>query len=496
MSWRNAVAAIFTPKEGGGGNDGTGTLVAPRLVLTARHVVFSLGEDGRWKHSEAPVRLRWQSTDSGFDASSGDKKNGYHDAIEENGDRGIAWECKELDIALVRCKAPVKVSPVPLSNIPPGDGESWSSEVHPSGIEGAWKESEYILGKASSLKGSGSSARFSLLSEVVKRERDRQPVDIPQWSGVSGAGVVAKIDEISQIIGVITTENIHFNSYFDASPVCVALNDERFRRLVEPVRSSFYVDVEKALSALSKDSREKLENGMGVIHVQSCESLAAALQKILDTLNGKPPAQEIRLLNELARCLFAKYLSTLEVVPTHISAAQDCEIEVPTGQQCGAEGFMAAAEGRAPEYRLNETLDPPGKRNLNAPPPISFSQEDQDDLAELEGRTAIDLGRFDDVTAKRLNRNLGNLTSSADRTYRRKAIIVRLKKLKQRSEGRFYLAYPATLENLGRAIERVKKEYEGLVPVLKLCTDNQIAQELLDPVLILAEILTFEEGEG
>lgn len=248
--------------------------------------------------------------------------------------------------------------------------------------------------------------------------------------------------------------------------------------------------VDTALTSIPMPLRERLQ--IAVDEIECCKSLDKALQEILDGSKDAPSESDRTRLNTLARCLFAQYLSSLNVIsPAQLSARNGGHI-VPTGHISAAEAFIAAAEGRVPEYNQDGTGDPPGKRNLNAPPPKSFSREEEpDEFAELEGRLGTDLVRFKEATARALNRRTGYLLSTENRDYLRKAIVAKLKR--NYSDRRFYLAYETSIEGLERAIETIEQDYEGLVPVLKMNSEDAFAEDLFDPLHTLADILSLEE---
>lgn len=226
VRWRNSVVAIVASKKGGGSKTGTGVLVASDLVLTAAHVVAFEGATG-------PVRLRWKSNCQEFGSTSGDKGNGFHDALCDENPRGIAWSCPDLDLALITCLKPPEVESVEISDNAPRDGVDWAGDAYPAICEDRFEDSKYLSGAMSSLEHIGKASRFALASNQVLRDDGEQKIDVAQWSGASGMPVVRVSPHYSpSVIGVLTTEHTLFDSSFDATPVCEALKDPDFRLLL------------------------------------------------------------------------------------------------------------------------------------------------------------------------------------------------------------------------------------------------------------------------
>lgn len=278
--WRNSVVAIVASKKGGGSKTGTGVLVAPDLVLTAAHVVVFDGAKG-------PVRLYWKSKSTDFGQNSGDKGNGFHNAVCDQEPRGVVWSCSILDLALVACVKPPDIKPVDLSNDIPQDEFGWAGDAYPAIGEDRFKDSKYLSGTMSSLEHTGRASRFALVSEQALRYGKKPQINVAEWSGVSGMPVVRVPSHSPSVIGVLTTEHTLFHSSFDATPVCEALKDPDFRRLLglqEPETAALLRKqlVEAAAAFLKVDATKALMRSLGFFP-QECvddltgETLTAAL---------------------------------------------------------------------------------------------------------------------------------------------------------------------------------------------------------------------------
>ena len=199
-------------------------LVADGLVLTAAHVVV---------HEDCigTVRLRWKSTHEDFNLTSGDRKNGFHDAIEtEPGDRGVVWSCSDLDLALISCDQPPDVRPVPIADEEIQEGSEWSAEAYPKTGENIREDSKWMSGECSSIDGSGKASRFQL--QGIQAMRSGGASADAHWSGASGAAVTIEIEGQRRVLGVLIQEDVSFETSLTAVPLLEACQDESFRSRV------------------------------------------------------------------------------------------------------------------------------------------------------------------------------------------------------------------------------------------------------------------------
>lgn len=349
-------------------------LVASNLVLTACHVV---------RHEEACgiVRLRWSSEDPHFSANSGDLSNGYHDAIEEDdGDRGVVWYDEGLDLALIKCNTPNDIVPVQLCRAEQGSGQSWFAEAFPNICESSWKESVELSGSAGACKGHGSQSRFTLAGlHQLKINRgnisSHEEHVANNWSGVSGASVVIERGEIFQIIGVIVTEFIGFETMLEAVPIHEALKDSTFRKLLNPDQSDHekYVhEIKKCLAELIDSPNgeglvlEYLSNGVsGLRNPEKLDSIARdfaachlndGLYRLYTVfhkaangkLNSRTSAQEC--VYRLA-CAFTVIASGQQICTEFRSDSEQTFLEMDCDSAAGVELGMASYDGRIAKFR-------------------------------------------------------------------------------------------------------------------------------------------------
>jgi len=300
--WRNSAVAIVSHRADETQSEGTGMLVASNLVLTANHVVNHDGATG-------PVRLRWKSKEEAYSGISGNRRNGYHDAINENGNRGIVWCDSDLDLALVRCNAPGDVIPVPLSDIEPADNKSWAAEAYPKIGENHWEESRYLMGDHGSCDGGGPASRFTLIGHNRLKQRARNDQDeadvtnFVEWSGASGAAVINLDNHLAKIVGVIVTEHCHFETTLEAVPICEALKDKKFYSLV---RENSESNREKCLNELRHclEAFTNLKDGKKLINTHIAPVLKreidpADCQSIATLLAGSDPKITINAIADI-----------------------------------------------------------------------------------------------------------------------------------------------------------------------------------------------------
>lgn len=271
--WRNSAVCLVRKTTDGMRETGSGILVARDLVLTARHVVLPQGCEGL-------VRLRFTSGDPDFDASSGEKGNGFHNAAED-GDGGVVWNCPKLDLALVKCKSPPDVCPISLAKGEPQDGKQCFSEAFPKiSDEQFWKCSKSMFGELGSIKNTGRDSRFTLELKTERRNSKDLELDDPNWSGASGGPVVVlERDDQPRIIGVIISEDIDLNTSLDASPVSEVWKDASFRNYFHCVGQDWECQrhVILALQGVIRNAgaKEQFEGTFG--EVRMLEDTAAAL---------------------------------------------------------------------------------------------------------------------------------------------------------------------------------------------------------------------------
>ena len=371
---RNSVVAVVSYKTHDRQKAGTGMLVASNLVLTACHVV---------RHEEVcgVVRLRWSSDNPDFSANSGNMSNGYHNAIEENeGDRGVVWYDEDLDLALIKCNAPNDIVPVQLCREVHGSGQPWFAEAFPAICESSWKESVELSGSAGTCKGRDRQSRFTLAGlHQLKINRGNSPPHkehvANNWSGVSGASVVIERGASFQIIGVIVTEYIGFETMLEAAPIYEALKDSTFKNRVHPNQfdhEKYVLEIKKCLVKLIDSPNgenlilDHLSNGLSDLRdPKNLDSIAqgladcplddglARLYSIFDRAadgesNSRTNTQEC--VYRLA-CAFTVVASGQQICTELRSDSQREFLEMVCDSAAGVEVGMASFDGRIAEFR-------------------------------------------------------------------------------------------------------------------------------------------------
>ena len=253
----------------GGQKAGTGLLIAPGVVLTAAHVVVHDGSINK-------VRLRWKSDDPEFNETSGDQSNGFHDAVEQEvGDRGVIWSCQDLDLALVACTSPPNVPAISLSSEPVTNGMYCWAEAFPRIAEDSLEQSIWLKGNISDPDGSAEKSRCQFAASIDRR--DPVDADEAEWSGASGASLVAEKNGRVVVYGVIVQENISFTSQLTVVPMSEALRGRG--------QGSLYSAWKSLLASNSEDWPDHdpdpaTERGWIDRH---CKRISAALERVSET---------------------------------------------------------------------------------------------------------------------------------------------------------------------------------------------------------------------
>ena len=410
---RNSVVAIVSSKTGQRQKEGSGLLVAPDLVLTARHVVV---------HDDAigVVRLRWFSETDAFSATSGANNNGYHDAVEEDANRGVVWSHEELDLALIRCSAPSDVEPVPMCDSEQADVPQWYAECYPKIGESYWEESVELSGSAGACKGHDTNSRFTLASvnslKITGRDALLKVNDqVANWSGVSGSSVVVPGKSGCQVIGVVVTENIEFETMLYAVPICEAL---KVKKVLELVYANKPIDNKKYLTELKKCFSELMHLPQGKILIQkhlmsilpedidmkdlgiivnatvdiSYKETLHALLDIFDYLDNNTVTDEAKIKEWVQKMAYivVTLANGQQICPT-VNGFDQRFLEMQCGSKSGVEIGMAAFDRRVPEFRerSKEGVFPSGKYSLESQP--------EQGAGEVEALLGRDIARLNGV---------------------------------------------------------------------------------------------------
>ncbi len=450
---------------------GSGTEIRPGVVLTARHVLYRNGERAR------TLKVGWWRDEGNI-------------ITREAGPE--LWDDEGRDIALLKTDRPqddvgeptFSLRTEPISTVLTLGGYGFP-------VVSDMKQMPYpqlLTGDCGSALQNGRIQLPLTFDPSDSWAKGRTPEEIDAaLKGASGAGLFD-----GTTLAAIFLQKHRNSQTYEARTVDSLMRDTSgFRAELNALGPETPLDsaAREALDALQATTRAKLQE---FIKPTCCNTLDMVLDKIRTLLKENTHPRDATKLDALARVLVARFLSTAQGFPPVLSMGTETSgFDVPTMQMVGAEVFMAASENRPTEHRLTGTQDPPGKGNLNAPPPKSFSKEDKDDFADLEGRLGRDLDLFSDVTASVLNRLVGAVATIDDRESRRVLIVTELRA--EYTDRRFYLAYPDKTDGLDEAIDRTATDFEGLVPVLRLNTSDPLAKELCKPLLTLAKILTIGE---
>lgn len=460
-------------------------LVASNLVLTACHVV-------RHKKARGIVRLRWSSENPHFSANSGDLNTGYHNAIEEeDGDRGVVWYDEVLDLALIKCNAPDDIVPVQLCRTALGAGQSWIAEAFPNICEDSWKESVELSGSAGTCKGRGRQSRFTLAGlHQLKINRGSKPQreehEAANWSGVSGASVVIERGLSYQIIGVIVTEFIGFETMLEAVPIHEALEDSTFRKRIYPdqINPEKYVrEIKKCLGELinAPDGEgfvlEHLSNGLSDLRdPKNLDLIARSLadcplddglyrlylifNRAADSeSNSRTITQEC--VYRLA-CAFTVIASGQKICTEFRSNSEQAFLEMVCDSAAGVELGMASFDGRIAEFRERTDVG-----DLSSG---KFSLAQQPEQGHGKVKSLLDI-EVDRLTGK----DLYNAVGFAASTKAPKAYLRTEQKAFQKTEEydrspSYYLPYPVSDPTSQAQAKELSKQIDS--PLLSVATFN------------------------
>jgi hypothetical protein len=222
------------------GTVGTGYLVAPRAVLTARHVVRAALGNGRDATSAVP-RL----------------------SVRPLGERGaapgpwltarVAWESEELDVALIEV-LDAATSPVGMAVFAEVTGDTHVTAVGFPITErrrDRVRDTDQAAGDV--LYGAGWKRNrlvFDVRSSVARLPTATGPVST--WEGISGAGVLVG----NQLVGIIVADHLpqqHLGRRLEVVPVTAILRAPGFREVAESL------GVVVLLGRVGAQSRGRLE---------------------------------------------------------------------------------------------------------------------------------------------------------------------------------------------------------------------------------------------
>ena len=459
-------------------------LVASNLVLTACHVV---------RHEEAcgVVRLRWSSDNPHFSANSGNLNNGYHNAIEENdGDRGIVWFDEDLDLALIKCNAPNDIYPVQLCRAEQRSVPSWIAEAFPSIGPDSWKESVELSGSAGTCKGRERQSRFTLAGiHQLKINRGNNPLrekhDANNWSGVSGSSVVIEHGASFQIIGVIVTEYIGFETMLEAVPIHEALKDSTFRNRVYPDQidhEKYIREIEKCLGKLINSPngedlvREHLSNGVSDLQAPTnLDSIARGLAdcplddglyRLYLIFNGAADGESNSRTNtqdcvyRLA-CAFTVVASGQQICSEFRSDSEQAFLEMVCDSAAGVELGMASFDGRIAEFR--ERVD---VGDLSSGK-FSLAQQPEQGHGKVKSLLGKEVDRL-------TGQDIFNAVGFAANTRAPKAFLKTEQKAFQKTEEydrspSYYLPYPVSHPTSRKQAKELSKQIDDS-PLLSIAT--------------------------
>lgn len=469
MSADHAVAIYCKFGSGQLKPAGSGTEIRPGVILSARHVLYKDGE----RADEVQVGW-WENNGTDLRQCAAEPE---------------FWEDQTRDVALVQTGRPedIKDPAFQLSVHKIQRAIDLSGYGFPAISDADGRpHPELLLAKCGATLPDGRSlANAPSFEPSATWKKDKSPAELDRaLSGASGTGLF----DGSCLKGVLIGRRPKTNSYDvcclgalweECNAFRAKLNEWSPESPLEPL-------LNESLESLPAPIHEELRP---LCRPGCCRTLDAVLQKILNLLERGQADKDAQILNKLARTLFAHALTRIALPPRNSVSQGDCGLVVPTMQLSGAEGFMAAMEERPSEHRPTGTKDPPGTRNLSAPPSASFSKENPDRFDELEGKTGLDLRNFPDALGRRLNHELESPASVDDVEWRRKLILRILKR--KHAMNRFYLSYDKSSTNLDQVIDSVAQDYEGHVAVLKLDGGSDLAVDLMDAQITLADILTF-----
>ncbi len=485
QGFEHLTVALSTPLAGNKSAIGTGIPVSDDLVLTARHVVVTdRAHDG-------PVRLRfWHSTDAGFDAGSGDKGNGFHNAVcDAGGDpdaaRGVVWSDPEFDLALVRVNKPPNIEHAEFHPDLPDNYMDWDGEAFPfAAREGGLITTRRINGRANTLF--PNTPFFQVNTEIPMLLDAPETAKREGWSGASGSGLFVG----NRLIGILTDRLPNAGGHhLRAVAIRAALENPDFRNvlgLAEAVDTT-REDLAKALTALQPLAKASLARALNLPEASTEAEIAKALaaqpsDKCLEHLKGLAGSSEASTIEDIALRYAACQRTGVNPAALHRAAfSVECDFDLCTaGNNTAAEFLMATAEGRRPELcpvRESDAQDyPKGKYALPELPEAGSDPGQTPYSPDVEMRMGADLLAIEDYFEEKIPaaRVPGRRNSVADLELRRKGLLQILQKLRARdpdAPAYYFLQEdpgeedPAGRDAMQARLQKLRETYPGFAAV-------------------------------
>ncbi|NUV59137.1 trypsin-like peptidase domain-containing protein [Streptomyces sp. CAI-85] len=195
---------------------GSGYLIAPRLVLTARHVVSKEGEDGTWERWERiEVRVGHPGAPYGGVTRCG---------------AAVAWVAASLDVAVLELDKEVEATRAVVWGLPTGrDALDYNGMAFPfHASEDGTRIVEQLRGSLPPLAAGGKEHNLYVLDQAAAPSSPSKK-GVQPWGGASGAAVFCQ----DLLVGVVVSDDPrHGHRRLHAVPVHGFVCDAAFHEVL------------------------------------------------------------------------------------------------------------------------------------------------------------------------------------------------------------------------------------------------------------------------
>lgn len=396
---------------------GSGFAIADGLILTARHSLFPENiKTEEPEHANGPVKIRWwHSRDKDFSSTSGRNSNGFIEACETGGNRGVVWECKSLDAAIVECRTPQDLGVRRFRFGSPAPKEfEFEACPHAANVEKDHRPVR-VTGRCHDPSGQDN---FFQLTQTLNSARS-----ISHWRGASGAaifvedeivGIVSRAREAGDVIlqGVtskailekIKIENGKlFNRIFpenDLLPkverlVCLFLECDCSRLLIEKIAANIPSPNGSKTSTFIARKLTSL----------SAEEISELICSILENSSAREQQDLLSDAERLANLLFISkiYRNDSQAVRDAREISNNNFHQVSVGSFTSVEVIAASSEGRPIRFKKDGHVGPMpiGHACCASPPEGGNNQDPVSDL--IDDMSAVDASQVGGIIDQALS---------------------------------------------------------------------------------------------